>query len=161
ASRRYFAEAGEPTPDASDRLILMSGHQPELFHPGVWLKNFVLNRLARRHGASALHLNVDNDAVKSTSLLVPSLSQGRPRAGPGPIDRLAPGMPYEEWTVADEEYFASLPERTQYSALSTEYRQGSLLTPFWEEVCRQASRTKNVPERFAAARRTFERCWGC
>src|SRR5262245_34496993 len=132
----------------------MSGHQPELCHPGVWLKNFVLHRLARKYDGASLHLIVDHDAVKSTSLLAPSLSSGRPRAVPVPIDRVAPGLPYEEWTAADEELFAALPERTRCES-------ASLLLPFWDEVCRHASRTRNVPERFSAARRTFERAWGC
>jgi hypothetical protein len=25
--------------------LIVGGHQPELFHPGVWLKNFALNEL--------------------------------------------------------------------------------------------------------------------
>src|SRR5262245_21102175 len=28
--------------------LILSGHQPEMFHPGVWYKNFVLGALARR-----------------------------------------------------------------------------------------------------------------
>ena len=30
--------------------ILLAGHQPQLFHPGVWFKNFALGTLAGRHG---------------------------------------------------------------------------------------------------------------
>ena len=33
--------------------IFLAGHQPQMFHPGVWFKNFVLGRLAEeawRHG---------------------------------------------------------------------------------------------------------------
>ena len=32
-------------------LIFLAGHQPELFHPGVWFKNFALGAVARQHGA--------------------------------------------------------------------------------------------------------------
>jgi hypothetical protein len=35
------------------------------------------------------------------------------------------------------------------------------LDDFWEEVCRQKQRTRLVPEQLVAARRTFERRWGC
>src|SRR4051794_21459443 len=33
---------------AADAPFILSGHQPEMFHPGVWYKNFVLGGLARR-----------------------------------------------------------------------------------------------------------------
>src|SRR5262249_11036111 len=35
----------------STSRILLAGHQPQLFHPGVWLKNFVLSHLGSLHGA--------------------------------------------------------------------------------------------------------------
>lgn len=150
AARDYLGAAGEPLPHNDGDLILMSGHQPELFHPGVWLKNFVLNRLARTHG-TPIHLLVDNDAVKTTALLVPAWRDGRPHALPVPIDRVAPGMPYEEWTATDDAFVAELPGRVELP----------LLTGFWDEICRQSTRTRNVPERFSAARRACERRWGC
>src|SRR5882757_49235 len=36
--------------------FLLSGHQPELFHPGVWYKNFVLGSLARKLDCVGIHL---------------------------------------------------------------------------------------------------------
>src|SRR5688572_3924394 len=33
---------------SDDSPFILSGHQPQLFHPGVWYKNFVLGGLARR-----------------------------------------------------------------------------------------------------------------
>ena len=30
--------------------FILSGHQPEMFHPGVWYKNFVLGGLAQADG---------------------------------------------------------------------------------------------------------------
>src|SRR5262249_15605344 len=52
--------------------LVLAGHQPELFHPGVWAKNFALAGISRRHGVTALNLVVDNDTVKSTALRLPS-----------------------------------------------------------------------------------------
>src|SRR5208283_2763682 len=49
-------------------LIFLAGHQPELFHPGVWFKNFALGTVARQHGAAAVNLVIDSDAMKGTSL---------------------------------------------------------------------------------------------
>ncbi|MFN9917551.1 MAG: hypothetical protein ACK53L_33510, partial [Pirellulaceae bacterium] len=45
----------------ADRPLILSGHQPELFHPGVWFKNFLLSSLAARHQAVALNIQVDHD----------------------------------------------------------------------------------------------------
>jgi hypothetical protein len=73
AAVRYL---GDDAPSAlglsHSESLLVAGHQPELFHPGVWVKNFALAGLARAHQATALNLVVDNDTVKSTALHVPS-----------------------------------------------------------------------------------------
>ena len=45
--------------------LIMSGHQPKLFHPGVWFKNFALSNLGQRLGATAVNLIVDNDIALS------------------------------------------------------------------------------------------------
>src|SRR6185295_11008278 len=59
-----------------DRLasvpFLLSGHQPELFHPGVWYKNFVLGSLAQRVDAVGIHLLIDSDTCASASIRVPT-----------------------------------------------------------------------------------------
>ena len=41
------AAVSDADPDAP---LLLAGHQPELAHPGVWVKNFALNGLARKLG---------------------------------------------------------------------------------------------------------------
>ena len=85
-----------------DRLIV-AGHQPEFFHPGVWVKNFLLAGQARRHGRAALNLVVDNDAIKPSAIRVPVVADD-PRhvtAGAIPFDRDGADVPYEEYHVAD------------------------------------------------------------
>ncbi len=49
----------------AEGLIVASGHQPELYHTGVWAKVFLLQRLARIVGATALDLVVDTDGFDS------------------------------------------------------------------------------------------------
>ena len=58
-------ESSRPPTDPRG-LIFLAGHQPELFHPGVWFKNFALGDLARRYQATAVNLVIDSDTVKST-----------------------------------------------------------------------------------------------
>ena len=50
------------------RPIVMGGHQPELFHPGVWIKNAALDAYARRLGGTAVNLVVDTDRCARTSV---------------------------------------------------------------------------------------------
>jgi hypothetical protein len=165
AAREYLHQAGEPLPDTDPSSLLLAGHQPELFHPGVWVKHFALNGLAHRHQATPLNLVVDNDIVKTTGLRLPDL-HGLSNSGPEvvtahvePFDRWDGEFPYEERQVLDEQLFASLPERA--AAFLKGWDADLLLPAFWKEAQRQASRTPLLGERIAAARRALERSWGC
>lgn len=59
-----------------DPLVVMTGHQPDLFHPGVWVKNFLVDRLARELGAVGLNLVVDSDAMGGVELRAPAMAPG-------------------------------------------------------------------------------------
>ena len=56
--------------------IVMTGHQPELYHPGVWVKDFLVDRLAEETGALGLDLVVDTDSAAPVALRVPCLHDG-------------------------------------------------------------------------------------
>jgi hypothetical protein len=169
AARAYLAAAGEPVPTYPADALLMSGHQPELFHPGVWVKNFALHRLALTHGAAPLNLIVDNDTAKTTLLRVPAERRPAGHSSDGdvplyhtesvPFDVWGEQAPYEERPVRDEAVFASLPERVRPAAAGWNF--APMLPDFWQEVLNQARRTKLLGERLAGARRSFERRWGC
>ncbi len=58
-----------------DSPLFATGHQTELYHPGVWVKNAMINSLARQAGGSAFHLAVDTDAPKHLHLRWPGGSQ--------------------------------------------------------------------------------------
>jgi hypothetical protein len=155
AARAYLQLAGEPLPPTTGLSLLMAGHQPDLFHPGVWVKNFALNSLARKTGAVPVNLVVDNDTVKSTALYVPSLDDP-PRRVRVAFDQATTDVPYEERAVVDEELFASFPER-----MPAGWGFDPILPAFWNTVLQQQRRTALLGERLAAARREWERRWGC
>jgi len=52
AARRWTAAYRQVdlASDDPEGLIFLAGHQPELFHPGVWFKNFALGAIARQQG---------------------------------------------------------------------------------------------------------------
>jgi hypothetical protein len=143
--------------------VFMAGHQPELFHPGVWVKNFAISGLARRHGGRSVNLVVDNDTVKTTALHFPVLreplppvSEFQPYRAAEPFDHPPAGDPYEEYAVRDEALFASLPERVRPG-----WDFEPLLREFWKGAVEAGRRTRLLGDRLAAARREVERRWGC
>lgn len=158
---RYLQSNRESMPETKATHVVMTGHQPELFHPGVWVKNFALNWIASQLQTLPVNLIVDNDVIKSNALRVPPSTNPLP-----PLNDFVPrsrciyfsesllGVPYEEGILTGEDLFRSVPERVNQS-----WGWEPLLTQFWERACSQSS--DNVGERFAFARRSLEREWGC
>ncbi|MFT3787141.1 MAG: hypothetical protein QM770_13395 [Tepidisphaeraceae bacterium] len=56
---------------ADDSPLIMTGHQAELHHPGVWAKNALIDAAARSVGGKAFHLAVDTDSPKHLELRWP------------------------------------------------------------------------------------------
>jgi hypothetical protein len=163
AAVAYLTERGEEPPAISPaRPLFVAGHQPELFHPGVWVKHFALHGLARVHGLTPLNLLVDNDAAKVTSVRVPAppaAGNPWPHLRSVPFDRAGAEAPYEEQTIHDPALFADFAERV--GAVLGAWPLAPLLPDFWAEVRRQAERDPHPGACFAAARRRRERRWGC
>lgn len=61
-----------------DRPIVATGHQAELWHPGILVKYMAAAILAERHGGAAVHLIVDQDVNEYGTLALPiRTSEGR------------------------------------------------------------------------------------
>ncbi|OWK35013.1 hypothetical protein [Fimbriiglobus ruber] len=165
AARDYMKAAGErpgdcPFPSASGSPLVLAGHQPELFHPGVWVKNFALNALARSAGGTAINLVVDNDTMKSTALRFPIFTPRDPssvRLESIPFDRQDGELPYEERRIADPDLFRTFADRTAH--IWRTWPREPLLPRVWAEIVAHPAAT--IGERFAAVRRRWERAWGC
>lgn len=69
----YTRELGPdvPGPHDPDGLLAVTGHQPALCHPGVWVKDLLIDDLARSDGWVGIDLVVDNDAVGAVCANVP------------------------------------------------------------------------------------------
>jgi hypothetical protein len=55
----------------SSRPLVATGHQTELYHPGVWVKDAVINAIANRAGGDAYHFAVDTDQPKHLNVRWP------------------------------------------------------------------------------------------
>lgn len=130
--------------------FILAGHQPELFHPGVWLKNFVLSALGQQHQATAINLIVDNDKAHGASIRVPRVVDGKGSAEPVAMDAPQSERPYEERMVLDEALLARF-------ALTIDPDGARLVTPLWRRLPREG---QNLGLRLAAARHRLEHAHG-
>jgi hypothetical protein len=160
AARRWTSAYRNVPPEPPDPrgLIYLAGHQPQMFHPGVWSKNFALGQLARRHGAAAVNLIVDNDVLSAASLRVPGGSVGEPHAVQIPFDRPDPKIPYEERRIEDRELFGRFAGRVaeQIAPLVA----NPLIGQYWPLVLARAEHTDNLGACLAQARHQLEGDWG-
>ncbi len=135
---------------------LVAGHQPELFHPGVWLKNFVMGRLAQEQNAIALNLVVDNDVPKSAAIRVPVWRRGIKAKDVTikavPFDAPPGDVPYEEWLIRDREAWTSFPERLREA--TKEWQLPPIGVPGWN------GNAASVSDALVSLRRQQEEHWG-
>ena len=137
----------------------MTGHQPALYHPGVWIKNFVLDRLAREHRAHAVHLLIDNDVVTDASIRVPTGDISRPRVEAISFDRSIGEMPYEARTIVNPDQFATFADRV--SAAVKPFVDEPLLCDLWPDVISASlNANQNLGRSLAQARHRLEGQWG-
>ena len=138
--------------------IFLAGHQPELFHPGVWFKNFALGALARQHGAAAVNLIIDSDTIKTASLRTPGGSATDPGVEAIPLDRPEPPVPYEERRIVDGAMLADFGRRV--AAKIAPLVPDPLVRSYWPMVCERARHTDRLGYCLAQARHQLEGQWG-
>ena len=110
ATRWTTELVGPVEPPRDSGIWIIGGHQPELFHSGVWIKNAVVSELASELGGVGLNLVVDNDLCAKSSVSVP-LSPDSQRLATLEWDQPRPHSPWEERPAPDEKLFASFGER--------------------------------------------------
>jgi hypothetical protein len=144
--------------DFAERPLIVTGHQPELFHPGVWIKNFVTASIADAIGGIGLNLIVDNDIPKSSSLVVPAIDEGRIRLTHVEFDRWGGDAPFEDSPVLEEDRFSSFAERVR--SLLGDSVPGPIIDDYWPRVLKRRAEAATHGMRFSLARREIEASWG-
>lgn len=138
--------------------IFIAGHQPQLFHPGVWFKNFALGALAREHGALAINLLIDSDVARTPNVRVPGGTVREPHLAEVPLDKAGSPVPYEERGIVDREVFSGFGSR------AAERIAGLVADPlvrrFWPMAVRRMRQTGNLGASLAQARHQLEGRWG-
>ncbi len=140
----------------------MSGHQPTLFHPGVWFKNFALDQTTRLiqsrfTDAVAINLVIDNDVASAPSIRLPLVDSGLLRQEAIPFDTASGGVPYEQSRIVDRELFETFGTRVK-DAISPLVRE-PLVQPLWPHAQRAARSCENSSCVIAHARHSLEGEW--
>lgn len=160
AAHRYTARY-RTVPDAaefSDRPIILSGHQPELFHPGVWFKNFALSKLGRELNATAINFLVDNDTIGAPAIRVPVRSAANYGLQSVEFDRPGDAIPYEQRPVLDRHRFASFGERVL--EVYQGFAERPLIEDLWPLAMDAAQRRSNLGHCLAEGRHRLEADFG-
>ncbi len=154
--RETWRKSSSSPPDLP--AVILAGHQPQLFHPGVWYKNFVLDRVANRAGATAVNLLIDNDVAAHSAIRVPTGSVDAPRLTTVPFDQPQPGVPFEACRLRDGPLFASFATRVREAVRP--FSPEPLVEQLWPLARLAAQRTPLVHRCLAEARHVTELEWG-
>jgi hypothetical protein len=155
---RWYRDVGSSAIDPVGPKIWLAGHQPQLPHPGVWFKNFVLGALAKHYGGVAVQLLIDNDLVRTASIRVPRGSVASPALESVLLDRPSGEAPYEERPIVDLELFSSLAWRVKQTLAP--FVPDPLVHAMWPWAIQAARDTGNLGQSVAQARHRLEGAWG-
>ncbi|MBI2470191.1 MAG: hypothetical protein HYV59_02985 [Planctomycetes bacterium] len=81
--------------------IIQTGHEPILYHPGVWIKNHLIHLLAKRLGGIGVNMIVDNDGCNMGFMYVPILSEESASVGKVSLVKNKDHVAYEEIVIDD------------------------------------------------------------
>ena len=141
-----------------DAPWLVAGHQPELFHPGVWFKNFLLSQASQQTTCVALNLVIDNDLCRSPAVRVPAIdvkdSGSLVRTESVPFDAPSPPVAWECRSILDMELLHSFATRVQQSLPPG--LANPLVDRLWPHAIAAAQRTGLLGLTLAQARHALE-----
>ncbi len=156
AYTRQYADVSH-TPNA-DKPLILTGHQPELFHPGVWLKNFEAARLAATCGGTAISLIIDSDLCRAPSIRVPTGTVTDLQTVMLPFDQAAAETPFEERLIADRSLWESFGTRvTQQIAPLV---ANPLIRDWWPRVVAASKSNEHFGQALSQSRHQLEHEWG-
>ena len=84
-----------------DIPIIQTGHEPILYHPGIWIKNHLVQYLVNKLNGIGVNMIVDNDACNMGFMYVPILSEQSTSVGKVALVRNKDHVAYEEIVFDD------------------------------------------------------------
>ena len=155
----YTARLRPVRPDLPDpdRDLVVTGHQPGLHHPGVWLKNFAASAIAQSVGGVALNVVVDSDLCQNLDLTTLGGTPDDPRKVTVPLDSCSRPSPWEDVRLQCPYAFAEAGEKLTEAARPFGYTP--LAAEAWRHVGPVDS-SDSVVDLLTRMRHRQEREWG-
>ncbi|MFQ5496087.1 MAG: hypothetical protein ACE5EX_11980, partial [Phycisphaerae bacterium] len=136
-----------------DRLVIVTGHQPEFIHPGVWAKHVAAAAAAHAAGGVAVNLVVDGDAPKKTALAVPTVDAGGLTVRAVPFAAEPVGTTYEQFEPPTPQFAARF-EQDVHEAMGPRFADS--LMPVFFRTFGDPDSGRDWVDRAVAARRCIE-----
>ena len=82
--------------DVNNSTLIVTGHAPMFYTPGIWIKNYLVSHLAQKETRFGLNVIMDNDCPPNDLMSVPDLSGEFASVTHIKNSNNQTGMPYEE-----------------------------------------------------------------
>jgi len=149
--------AGNFMPTSKGGPFILTGHQPDFYHPGVWLKNFAAAQLAKETSGTAINLIIDSDLCRAPSVPVLTGTKSQPRIAYVMFDSPSEEVPYEERSIVDRSLWQSFGERVTEKLSSLVYNP--LIANWWDEVVDRSATSTRLGAAIAQSRHQLELNW--
>ncbi len=160
AALEYTQSYADITLDiGADCPFVLTGHQPGLAHPGVWLKNFSASQLAEATDGVAISLVIDSDLCRSPSVRVPAGSVDQPRKETVPFDLACEQVPFEQRKILDHTVWQSFGSRV--SEAIAPLVADPLIHSWWPDVIAATDENTLLGEALSQSRHRLELAWDC
>lgn len=146
------------TKHLSSLPLVVTGHQPEMFHPGVWVKNFLAGKLAEKAGGVALNLIIDNDNLTTTALRVPTGPRNSPSVEWIAFDDDHANEPWEDARLNTTDIFSTFAARIANSMKP--WSISPLVSRMWKSCALASRRFPLLRDLLTVGRHFLERDWG-
>lgn len=144
--------------ERADGPVVVTGHQPEFYHAGVWAKNIVASRLARALGGRAVNLIVDNDAPKRTTLAVPHTHDGMLSVQDVPFAEYRVGLAFEQYHALGPQAGERLIDELRRALGDKAYHDSAM--PIMADALTDDTHAQDLVDQVTAARKAVEKQFG-
>ncbi|MEZ6066352.1 MAG: hypothetical protein R3B90_11745 [Planctomycetaceae bacterium] len=144
---------------SGSETLLVTGHQPELFHPGVWAKNFAVAGMADAASGRGINLIIDNDLAKRPGFSVPVGPRDAPQLERVSLVDSPDARPWEELLLDNLRRFGQIGERVTRQ-IEHEWGFRPILGACWSDAVAAADSQPRLADILSTMRVRQEQRWG-
>ena len=142
--------------DLVPRPYIVTGHQPGLCHPGIWIKNFLADKLARENKGTAFYIVIDSDCSNEIGCSILTWNKKIKRKKEI-LMKLNPRQPFECCSVPDSDQFKDFYKKIQAglqsSPVNTIIKYAEI---FFQKGESALSSSKNLAEFLVKTKKGYE-----